>query len=151
MVMYCGRYGFLPATATVIVLTACLLAALAYSIKAEERAPEAVPLSLNASALRAGDDCPCRRGALPGDTHAVTLKHSRKNATKNVVQVTTPNAVSMKRHHRIDSHGKSSATRPRKPKAASLATPSDSVGRVVPVNPALHGVGDPSPPSLVPE
>ncbi|KAL1442366.1 hypothetical protein MTO96_046446 [Rhipicephalus appendiculatus] len=117
-----GRYGYLPATATAIVLTACLLAALAFSIRVEESPPEAVPL-VNASGLRADDDCPCRRGGLPGGALVGTPDHS----TKNVVDVTTRKAVSKKHRRRIGSHGKSSATRPRKPKAAPHSTPSYSV------------------------
>ncbi|KAL1473020.1 hypothetical protein MTO96_038992 [Rhipicephalus appendiculatus] len=91
----CGRYGYLPATATAIVLTACLLAALAFSIRVEESPPEAVPL-VNASGLRADDDCPCRRGGLPGGALVGTPDHS----TKNVVDVTTRKAVS-KKHRRL--------------------------------------------------
>lgn len=142
----CGRYGYLPATATAIVLTACLLATLAFAIRTEDSPAEAAPL-VNTSALRADDDCPCRRGALVGGAPVGPADHS----TKNVVAVTKRNAESEQHPHRVGSNGKSSAAHPPMPKAKAHSTPSDSVGRVVPGNAALYAVGDPSPPSRVPE
>lgn len=142
----CGRYGYLPATATAIVLTACLLATLAFAIRAEESPPEAAPL-VNTSALRAGDDCPCRHGALAGGA----LVGPSDDSTKNVVAVTKRKAMSVQHPHRFGSNGKSSAAHPPMTKAKAHTPPSDSVGRVVPVNPGLYAVGDPSPPSRVPE
>ncbi|KAL1447297.1 hypothetical protein MTO96_044331, partial [Rhipicephalus appendiculatus] len=49
------------------------------------------------SGLRADDDCPCRRGGLPGGALVGTPDHS----TKNVVDVTTRKAVSKKHRRRI--------------------------------------------------
>ncbi|KAH7957445.1 hypothetical protein HPB52_019056 [Rhipicephalus sanguineus] len=141
-----GRYGYLPATATAIVLTACLLATLAFAIRTEDSPAEAAPL-VNTSALRADDDCPCRRGALVGGAPVGPADHS----TKNVVAVTKRNAESEQHRHRVGSNGKSSAAHPPMPKAKAHSTPSESVGRVVPGNAALYAVGDHSPPSRVPE
>lgn len=141
-----ARWGYLPAIAVAIILTACLLLGLAYAIRSEDNivAPEVAPL-VNISALDSEDDCPCRRGSSTRRVHGVARGHS----TSNAVTLTTRKS---KRHrHHVGSKRKSSTGHPPHPKAAPHSTPSDSVGRLVPANPALYGVGEPSPASRVPE
>ncbi|XP_065292061.1 uncharacterized protein [Dermacentor albipictus] len=143
----CSRRWYFPSTAAAIVMTACLLVALTYAIRTEDKAVDAevAPL-VNSSALDGGDDCPCRLATSTLGGHTVPSGRSRNN----VVEVTTRDPVTVRHKRRVGRNGKPSTAHPPAHEVALQSTTSGNIGRIVSANPALYAVGDSSSKSLGP-
>ncbi|XP_065292058.1 uncharacterized protein [Dermacentor albipictus] len=141
----CSRRWYFPSTAAAIVMTACLLVALTYAIRTEDKAVDAevAPL-VNSSALDGGDDCPCRLATSTLGGHTVPSGRSRNN----VVEVTTRDPVTVRHKRRVGRNGKPSTAHPPAHEVALQSTTSGNIGRIVSANPALYAVGDSSSKSL---